>query len=188
MSLNIFILFILNFFVFGCGKDMNTRSSNIDTGNITSFDPYTLTTHIKMGSCQQLPITHRMLNFLPISLENDGSDVFIGSLDLALYSESNSYEAIYRELPGVGNINQSIFELKLSGNYHFEKSSITNAPNILHLDNIGSMTPTMSSGKLKFILTLSIPINRKVTRTDIEGMTKMGSSSLFADSCPAIVL
>lgn len=184
MSFKLFILLNFVFFIIGCESKIMTNMPNKNSENISSFNPFLMATHMTMGSCEELPITHRVLNFSPIILEQNGTDFYIGTLDVALFSETKTYEATYKEWPGPANSDNTLFETKLSGSYSFEKSQIKNAPDNLVLEKIGTIAPTLNVNKVRFILTLAAPINRELAQADVIGLTLMRSSSLFDDSCP----
>jgi len=96
MSFKLFILLNFCFFIFGCESKIMSNMPNKKSENNSQFDPFLMATHMTMGSCEQLPITHRVLNFSPIILKQNGTDFFIGTMDIALFSETNTYEATYK--------------------------------------------------------------------------------------------
>ena len=187
MRLRFFFLLVIIILIFGCESKLSVKKAKIESASLVTFDPFALVSHLKVGSCQQLPITHRILSFSPIILENSDSDIFIGTIDVVLYSATNTYEVHYKEWPGIMNIDQTVFETKFAGNYHFEKSQLENAADTAVLEKIGTVSPVISNEKVKFFLKLETSLNRIVISDSILGTGRMVSSSvLFDDTCPSL--
>jgi len=136
-----------------------------------------------MGSCENPPVAHRFIRFVPLFLTEASDDIFIGDLTLVLYDESKSYTAYYREWPGVGNTDQTLFELKFEGKYSYETSPTSPDGHFLRLTDIGQLVPSATNDKVTFILTLNKKINRPYASTQVQGRVSLGVSPLFSD-CP----
>lgn len=168
-------------FLSSCGNDINPKPLQHIDSSIETTNFFALAAHTTMGSCSNPPLAHRMIRFVPIFLSEVTDDIFIGDLTLALFQETNSYEALYREWPGAGNADQSLFELKIQGMYHYESSEGVSGKTILKLDNIGSLVPSANNDKVSFILNLNKYVNRPFAQAQVQGRVHFGSSSLFED-------
>lgn len=172
------------FLLLSCGRVINPLNRTPKAQETARFNPFSLATHIVTGNCQQPPIKHRTIIFSPIILEKNDEDIFIGTLDIALYQDTNTYDALYREWPGASNVDQTKYEIKFSGGYYFEPPQIENTSDNLILENLGLIIPTLDTEKIKFILRFNNSINRTITNSKISGYGRMASSPLFEDNCP----
>jgi hypothetical protein len=186
--MRILFLFLILLFTASCKNKItaNTNSNNtkVTEGTMLTFDPFALATHKVTGNCQSQPILHRFLNFSPIYLQSSGTDLFVGNANVILYDATATFDLLYTEYPGQENTDQTTFSDHLTGNYHYEKSTIANAPDNLVLENIGTIIPSLSSNKISFRLKLDHDLNRAVTANEILGGVRNGALAFFNDTCP----
>lgn len=170
----------------GCGGTINSNLLDKIPGRQQeklAIDVFSLTFHKQMGSCAALPITHRVLTFAPVLLSPNGDDYFIGALDILLDEASKTYKARYREFPSQGNIDQTVFETTLTGNFEVVKTTSNTGNDELILENVGVVTATINSNKVGFILKLDGDINRVVTEDETIGRVIYSSTPFIADNC-----
>lgn len=170
----------------GCGGTINSNLLNRVPGKQqeqVNIDVFSLTFHKQMGSCEALPISHRMLTFAPIFLSPNGTDMFIGAMEVLLDEASKTYRARYREFPSHDNIDQTVFETALTGDFEVVKATSSMANDELILENLGVVSATINSNKVGFIIKLDGDINRVVTEDEATGRVISSSTPFIADNC-----
>lgn len=160
----------------GCGQvDVNNTQ-----GAVSGISIFSLATHKQSGTCSNLPIKHRFLSFQPILLSLEGSNVFIGILELALDEDTKTYQAHYQEVPGSENTDTTVFTTNLSGSYSVSK---VNKLEILTLENLGTVVPTALGTRIIFNLKLGRAIHRQLLETSSPGLVREATSRIFDDAC-----
>lgn len=170
----------------GCGGTINSNLLDKIPGKQQeklTIDVFSLTFHKQMGSCAALPITHRMLTFAPVLLSPNGDDYFIGTLDILLDEASKTYKARYREFPSQNNIDQTVFETALTGDFEVVKATSSTDNDELILKDLGVVSATVNSNKVGFIIKLDGDINRVVVEDETIGRVIFSPTPLIADNC-----
>lgn len=147
------------------------------------IDVFSLTYHTQIGSCASMPVKHRTLVFNPVYLAANGTDVFVGSLDVLLDEQTKTYQALYREFPGAENPDQSVFETSMSGSFEVVKATNTSANDKMILQNLGEINPTITSNKVNFTISMDGDINRVMTQSQVQGGVRMSGTPLIDDNC-----
>jgi len=169
-----------------CGGTINSNLLDKIPGKqqeTLSVDVFSLTFHKQMGSCSSLPITHRMLTFAPFYLSPNGDDYFTGVMEVLLDEATKTYKARYREFPNLDNIDQTVFETTLTGDFEVLKASSNMANDKLILENLGVVTATIQNNKISFIIKLDGDINRALRDDEASGRVIFTSTPFIADNC-----
>jgi len=181
-----FLSICMGLFLQSCGGEIKSDSfkkTPSEKQEYVAVDVYSLTFHKQFGTCDTQPITHRMLTFAPIYLDLSGVDHFIGTLDVIIDEQTKTYQALYRELPGSNNSDQSQFQTVLNGTFKIEKAVEPLTNDKLILENIGTVTPTLKNKTITFMLEVDGNINRDVKDPNISGRVAQTETSLIADNC-----
>lgn len=165
------------------GKISSSLPVNIKKEESLKIDVFSLTYHKQLGTCAALPISHRVLVFNPIMLTQNGSDIFIGSMEVLLDETSKTYQALYTEWPGSQNTDQNVFTQTISGSFEVIKATGNNGNDKMILNNLGVINPTLKSDRVKFLLTFDNDINRELSQTESMGHVLQKGTSLVDDNC-----
>ncbi len=182
-----FILISLMLLLVNCAGKIEAnipKSSNTTTKEESlKIDVFSLTYHKQLGSCDSLPIRHRLLMFSYIPLTPNGSDYFAGNLEILLNEATGTYEALYKEYPGTGNADQTVFQTSLSGSFEVVKATGSATNDKMILQNIGVVTPAISGNKISFILAFDGDINKVMLQSEVLGATFFKGTSMVTDNC-----
>lgn len=148
-----------------------------------SIDVFSLAFHKQIGSCSSQPILHRVLVFDYISLAASGDDYYAGTLEVVLDDNAGTYEALYKEVPALNNLDQSVFEIRLAGSFEIIKSVDPAENDKMILNNIGVVTPTISGSSVKFFIKLDADINRAVLESEAVGAVRLQNTSVIDNNC-----
>ncbi|MDD4976141.1 MAG: hypothetical protein PHY93_17425 [Bacteriovorax sp.] len=186
MSKKNLLFFILLFpvLISGCGQKALSKYLNAPATETIKIDVFSLTLHKQLGSCNLLPILHRVLVFSYVPLEKNGTDLFIGQLEILLDDSTGTYHANYREFPGTANTDQSQFQVTRYGNFEIIKAATSSANDKLILENLGVINPIILGTGVRFLLKFDADINRVIVLNEVLGSVRLKGTSLVNDNCP----
>ncbi len=165
------------------GKISSNLPVSIKKEESLKIDVFSLTYHKQLGTCAALPISHRVLVFNPIWLSPDGSDFFVGSMEVLLDETAKTYQALYTEWPGSTNIDQNVFTQTFSGSFEVIKAQGNKGNDKMILNNLGVINPTLKSDRVKFLISFDADINREITHAESMGLVLQKGTALIDDNC-----
>ena len=170
--------YIIMFLVFltNCGGQINLPTKNV-TENM-----FSLMYHKQTGTCESLPIQHRVLLFSYIPLEKQNDDLFVGQLHILLDDTTGTYKADYREYPGSANIDQTFFQKELTGRFEVSSSNQILKKQLV-LEDLGVLSLTMTNNSLSVSITFDGNINKAFVGKEILGAVRFIETPLVPNNC-----